>query len=479
MEKPGWKRVTLPAHRAPLLPTLLVAIIVAGTSSAAATEHLTVPLVLPDSPSDETALKAALEWLVSHQQSDGSYGDYLEGQASPAALALYLNNSDSQPALLAYSWLAAQLDDPLAWFWPSFGEADVPGEVLYSLAVSGQLSLIRDLQGVVSRLHTFHQTSGGFTGYYDGTLGHNVESSIDTAFALWGLTAAGSSTSSIRASSVDYLLSLQNSDGSFNLTSTISSDPLYGLGPDSVSITAAVVLSLREQCYTSRDLPVAEALEFLTLAVSQDFNGQVYAAAMSSLAFTSFGLSEEASRAREFIMSNQTSDGGFSDTSRLSYPSSNALDTGWAAIALQVDAPLHVPKCTPLAKFTLGSQDPRVGTSISFDGRDSYDPNGDLLSYTWTFGDGANTTGVEATHTYGRSGDFTVTLTVAEAGDSYPALSDTTWLTVTVAAQEQVAGAPSEPVPVVWFVLGAAVVGAVILAVVFLLRRKTASLTEA
>ena len=53
---------------------------------------------------------------------------------------------------------------------------------------------------------------------------------------------------------------------------------------------------------------------------------------------------------------------------------------------------------------------------IHFNGSGSYDPDGTIVSYLWTFGDGNNATGATPTHTYAQNGTYTVTLTVADNG---------------------------------------------------------------
>ena len=58
----------------------------------------------------------------------------------------------------------------------------------------------------------------------------------------------------------------------------------------------------------------------------------------------------------------------------------------------------------------------------------SIDPNGAIVSYSWTFGDGGIATGVTATHTYAQDGDYTVRLiTVDNDG-----LADTVFTTAHV-----------------------------------------------
>jgi PKD repeat protein len=54
------------------------------------------------------------------------------------------------------------------------------------------------------------------------------------------------------------------------------------------------------------------------------------------------------------------------------------------------------------------------GSAIGLDGSGSSDPDGDDLTYAWSFGDGNVGTGASPTHTYVDNGEFTVTLTVTD-----------------------------------------------------------------
>lgn len=289
-----------------------------------------------------SAASSAIRWLASNQSSTGSYGDYFEHGTATAAYAMWVNKSDSPKAALSYSWLATQLDSSSSWFWGQYGEADVPGAILHSIAASQNLNLIT-VSEVSSRLLEFRESNGGFRGYYDSSPGvqKSVTSSVDTALALWGLVDAGSIDASIKQAAVDYLFSLQNADGSFNLTTTIAFHSIYSQAPEPVSITSLVALALNATSFTINDGRVKDALDFLSAATSKNFTdsnnekGHVYAASLTALALDSFGRTGEASEAAAFILSQQNSDGGFSDSIRLSR-ASNALDTGWAAIALQL-----------------------------------------------------------------------------------------------------------------------------------------------
>jgi len=169
----------------------------------------------------------------------------------------------------------------------------------------------------------------------------------DTALALRALVQANAINASARQLAPQFLLRLQNTDGSFNLTQATVSDPIYSQGPEPVSITALVLLSLKDasSSYNVNEIHVSNALNFLTNAVSGNFTtssdhkGHVYAASLSALAFNAFGRAAQAAAAVAFIESDLNSDGGFGDIIRAHQGSSNALDTSWAAIALQVVQP--------------------------------------------------------------------------------------------------------------------------------------------
>ena len=51
---------------------------------------------------------------------------------------------------------------------------------------------------------------------------------------------------------------------------------------------------------------------------------------------------------------------------------------------------------------------------MAFDGSASSDPDGTIVSYDWTFGDGGTASGAKPTHVYSAAGTYTVTLTVTD-----------------------------------------------------------------
>jgi len=54
------------------------------------------------------------------------------------------------------------------------------------------------------------------------------------------------------------------------------------------------------------------------------------------------------------------------------------------------------------------------GEEIEFDGSNSYDPDGDIVSYSWDFGDENNGNGTNPTHSYYNYGEYTIILTVED-----------------------------------------------------------------
>lgn len=68
----------------------------------------------------------------------------------------------------------------------------------------------------------------------------------------------------------------------------------------------------------------------------------------------------------------------------------------------------------PMATFTASVTAGDIPLTVEFDGSGSLDPDGRLVQWLWTFGDGTTGSGPTVTHTYTRAGKFTVRLTVSD-----------------------------------------------------------------
>jgi PKD repeat protein len=87
-------------------------------------------------------------------------------------------------------------------------------------------------------------------------------------------------------------------------------------------------------------------------------------------------------------------------------------DAGRVATATQ---PVTVSSDAPQAKFSYAPATPKAGSSVTFDGTTSTAAGGrTIVSYAWSFGDGASATGPTTSHVFA-AGSYTVVLTVTDS----------------------------------------------------------------
>ncbi|WP_048056522.1 PKD domain-containing protein [Thermococcus sp. 4557] len=85
----------------------------------------------------------------------------------------------------------------------------------------------------------------------------------------------------------------------------------------------------------------------------------------------------------------------------------------------------------PTADFTFLPKEPKAGEEISFADK-SYDRDGDIVGWSWDFGDGSTSSEAEPIHVYSSAGNYTVTLKVRDDGGG----EDVRRITITVGAAE-------------------------------------------
>lgn len=270
----------------------------------------------------------ALAWVKAHQQANGAIVDaeYAEHQTALPLLALVTAEGEGENATAAAGWLAAKLNNPNAWFYGSWGEADVPSVMLWAVSQAGKKSLV-DEATVRPKVYSFRNASnGGFKGYYDALAAGAVESSADTALAVLGLQKAGWLEGNA-SSAIAFIETLQNEDGSINLTGREKANALYSLAPDGISTTALFVIAA--DAVGTGDAAVANAVAFLKTA---NASGKAYSLALATVALKTKGENSAAAAKAAELAQLQKQDGGFADARRSS-TASNGIDTGAAALA--------------------------------------------------------------------------------------------------------------------------------------------------
>ena len=105
----------------------------------------------------------------------------------------------------------------------------------------------------------------------------------------------------------------------------------------------------------------------------------------------------------------------------------NAGATSTATRTVTVSAPNQAP----VASFTTSSAD----LSVTVDAGASYDPDGSVATYAWTYGDGATGAGRTGAHAYAAAGTYTVTLKVTDNAGATTTATRSVTVTAPAAAQ--------------------------------------------
>ncbi len=85
-----------------------------------------------------------------------------------------------------------------------------------------------------------------------------------------------------------------------------------------------------------------------------------------------------------------------------------------ALVGLAITGCLGTTQSAPKAIFTASQLQEMIPFTASFDATLSYDPNGQIKSYLWDFGDGSSGNGPQVAHDYKTDGTYRVLLTVID-----------------------------------------------------------------
>lgn len=277
----------------------------------------------------------AQNWLVNHQGAGDFNNAFFSGDASAALTALPTANK-----ALTANYLNSELNNFASF--STWGDAQ---SAAYAIAaMHGNSFTIDNETDVVNKLLTFRDnTTGGFIGWYEAPAFNQVTSAPDTALALIALKTTNTLNQAELTQSLNYLLSLQNSDGSYNLTANTESSGLAAFTPTKQSTTALVLMALAVNGLNESNTPqITTALNYLENQVqcqspiAQNSN----ALALTAAALNAFSKTQSAQFAAYYLQQNQQPDGGFFDAARGSN-NENPIDTALAAIELNETALLN------------------------------------------------------------------------------------------------------------------------------------------
>lgn len=85
--------------------------------------------------------------------------------------------------------------------------------------------------------------------------------------------------------------------------------------------------------------------------------------------------------------------------------------TDEATLTITVEEPINQ---APVARFTASPASGTAPLDVAFDAAASSDPDGRIVEYAWSFGDGTTASGPQADHTFSEPGTYEVTLTVTD-----------------------------------------------------------------
>src|SRR5436190_392820 len=199
-----------------------------------------------------------LAGLVTDQRSDGSFGTINHTAFGILALRASGRGTRSREVRAAVRWLLRQpnRDGGYGFAKGAGSDVDDTGAVLQAIAAAGRRS-----SPVVGRavryLHEAQRPDGGF-----GQMAVADSNAQSTAFAIQGLVAAGRDPRKLRRTRtpIEYLKSLQASDGSVHYSRTSAQTPVW--------VTAQALTALEGKAFPLRPAPRRKARSVSAAAVA-------------------------------------------------------------------------------------------------------------------------------------------------------------------------------------------------------------------
>jgi squalene cyclase len=253
-----------------------------------------------------------LRFLESVQGLDGSWKQDI---IITSLATLAAQKSKIKPRINPYRWLSeVQYSDGS---WPAFNQM-----ICWDIGLASSILASKFLQDErLQRAREYLENGMYLDGSFGMTLPHAVPDIDDTAVALIGLKSLRSEKT---LQTVQYLKSMQNIDGSWSTFPEYYGSPPYCVSGKvvhlpSTDITCHVLKALYDEPATNKEPFIESALDWLVSAQNKDgswettwFNSNVYATSEAIITLHKFGIKgKNISKGLEWLSCQQRSNGSF------------------------------------------------------------------------------------------------------------------------------------------------------------------------
>jgi PKD repeat protein len=233
--------------------------------------------------------------------------------------------------------------------------------------------------------------------YFNASASYDPDGSIVSYFWTFGdgKNASGVTVSNSYANVGTYAVTLTVTDNDGSTASAMTVETVLDRPPVASFTESAATVYTRDVIY-------------FNASASYDPDGVIVSC------FWTFG---DGTNATGLFVSHAYVDNGMCTVTLIVTDNDGSIGTSASTITV-LDRP-------PVASFTESATSVLTGTAVYFNASASYDPDGTVVSYFWTFGDGSNVSGVAVSHGYAVTGVYNVTLTVKDNDGSTASASAT------------------------------------------------------